>query len=136
MGKGNRTRNERAVNTLTTVTPRQASKKTMPTWVGTLIVVVVLALLVLFVTFIVLNSRGTFTRMRTVAETEHYEISVPMMQYMAMTAYYNQVSMYEQWGANIKIGGGEGGEEPLALLPRAIKDRPYGKHPYEKPRKT
>ena len=42
MGKGNRTRNERATETLATVTPRQASKKkSMPTWVGTLIVVAV-----------------------------------------------------------------------------------------------
>ena len=114
MGKGNRTRNERATETLATVTPRQASKKkSMPTWVGTLIVVAVLALLVLFVTFVVLNSRGTFNRMRTFAETENYEVTVPMMSYMVYTKYQSTVSMYDQYssqfGANIQIGGGEGG---------------------------
>lgn len=116
MGKGNRTRNERASETLATVVaPRQASKKkNMPTWVGTLIVVAVLALLVLFVTFVVLNSRGTFQRMRTFAETEHYEVSVPMMSYMVYTKYQSTVSIYDQYstqfGANIQIGGGEGGD--------------------------
>ena len=115
MGKGNRTRNERASETLVTVvTPRQTSKnKGMPTWVGTLIVVAVLALLVLFVTFVVLNSRGTFQRMRTFAETEHYEVTVPMMSYMVYTKYQSTISMYDQYstqfGANIQIGGGEGG---------------------------
>lgn len=114
MGKGNRTRNERATETLATVTPRQASKKKgMPTWVGTLIVVAVLALLVLFVGFVVLNARGTFQRMRTFAETENYEVTVPMMSYMVHSKYQSTVSMYDQYssqfGATIQIGGGEGG---------------------------
>ena len=115
MGKGNRTRNERATDTLASIAaPRRATKKQgMPTWVGTLIVVAVLALLVLFVTFVVLNSRGTFQRMRTFAETEHYEVSVPMMSYMVASKYQSTISMYDQYstqfGANIQIGGGEGG---------------------------
>ena len=115
MGKGNRTRNERAASTLATVTPRQASKKkSMPTWVGTLIVVVVLALLVLFVTFVVLNTRGTFLRMRTFAESEHYEVTVPMMSYMVYTEYQNRIALYDQYstqfGTTVAIGGGEGGD--------------------------
>ena len=115
MGKGNRTRNERATSTLASVTPRQASKKkSMPTWVGTLIVVAVLALLVLFVTFIVLNARGTFLRMRTFAESEHYEVTVPMMSYMVYTEYQNRVALYDQYstqfGTTVSIGGGEGGD--------------------------
>ena len=130
MGKGNRTRNERANETLATVVaPRQASKKKgMPTWMGTLIVVAVLALLVLFVTFVVLNSRGTFQRMRTFAETEHYEVTVPMMSYMVYTKYQSTVSMYDQYstqfGANIQIGGGEGGD---ALdKTKSLREQKYG----------
>ena len=96
MGKGNRARNERASATLATASARNTrnQKKPMPTWMGTAIVVAVLVVLVLFTTFCILNSRGTFLRMRTVMETENFEITVPMMSYMVHTEYQNRLSMY------------------------------------------
>ena len=113
MGKGNRTKNERASAALAQVTPRKTAKqKNMPTWVGTLIVVAVLVALVLVVTLCVLSSRGTFNRMRTIAETEHFEVSVPMMSYLISTEYQNVMSMYNQYtsgSGSISIGAGDGG---------------------------
>ena len=84
----------------------------MPTWVGTLIVVSVLVLLVLITTACVLNARGTFKRMRVVAESENYKITVPMMSYLISTEYQNTISMYSQYTSgtgSISIGAGDGG---------------------------
>ena len=120
MGKGNRTRNERAETVLTdknvgkkNIGKKKASKG-MPTWVGTLIVVAVLVLLIAVVAISVLNSRGTFKRMRIIAESQNFEVTVPMMSYLVYTEYQNRVAMYEeyseQYGTSIAIGGGEGGK--------------------------
>ena len=109
MGKGNRTRNERANDALATAAPRKAAKKGMPTWAGTLIVVAVLALVFIFVTLSVLSSRGVFVRNTVLVESENYEVTVPMMSYMIATEYESLVNMYSQWGSGISIGGGTGG---------------------------
>lgn len=124
MGKGNRTRNERASAVLEASKTSNKTKKTgkgMPTWVGTLLVVSVVVLLIAVAAVCVLNARGTFKRMRIIAETEHYEVTVPMMSYLVYTEYQNTVTMYDQYTSgtgSIKIGGGEGGnaldrEQPL-----------------------
>lgn len=112
MGKGNRTRNERAVSTLATATPRKAPKKNkgMPTWVGTVIVIAVLVLVATFVTLGILSSRGVFTRNTVLLESENYEITVPMMSYMITTEYESLVNMYSSIGSGITIGGGTGGD--------------------------
>lgn len=105
MGKGNRTRNDRATSALAAVAPRKtkANKKGMPSWAGTAIVIAVLVLLVAIVVFSALNARGTFLRMRVVAETENFEFTVPMMAYLVYNEYENLSSMYSG------IPGGEGG---------------------------
>ena len=105
MGKGNRTRNERAGATLATAGAQRTrnQKKPMPTWAGTAIVLGVLLVLVLFTTFCVLSSRGTFLRARTVMETENFEINGAMMSYMVHTEYQNRLSMYGS-----AIGGSTG----------------------------
>ena len=130
MGKGNRTRNDRASQTLATAAPRTAAKqkRPMPTWVGTLIVVAVLVLLIAVVALSVLNSRGTFLRMRTIAKSENYKVTVPMMSYMVYSEYQNRVALYEQYseqyGTTISIGGGTGGD---ALdTSTALRDQLYG----------
>ena len=112
MGKGNRTRNERATSALASAAPRKASKQKrgMPTWVGTLIVVLVLAAIVVFVTCSILSSRGVFVRNTVLVESENYKVTVPMMSYMVATEYESLVNMYAQIGSGIQIGGGTGGK--------------------------
>lgn len=115
MGKGNRKRNERAEATLNTATPNKASvrKKGMPTWVGTLIVLVVVGALVIFAVATALNSHGTFNRMRKVIESDNYEVTVPMMSYMVYTQYQNyvaQIQSYSSGSGTISIKGDATGE--------------------------
>ncbi len=127
MGKSNRIKNERAAETLAAPMKKRSVSKGMPTWVGTLIVVAVLVVLVLCVTLAVLNSRGTFKRMRVIAETENYKITVPMMSYMVYTEYQNLVSTYDQFsqqfGTTISIPGGTNGDTLDTSL--ALRDQVY-----------
>lgn len=128
MGKGNRTRNQRAAATLATANTRKPAKKQgMPTWVGTLIVLSVLLVLVIFVTVLALSTRGTFARMHTIMESDHYEISAPMMSYLMYSQYQQTVEQNKQYseqiGYNIAIGGGEHGD---ALdTTKSLRDQVY-----------
>lgn len=115
MGKGNRTRKERANQVLSAPVARKAQKKKreMPTWVGTLIVVAVLAAVLIFIGALALGRRGTFSRMQTFAESENYKISGTMMTYAVYAQRQNLISMYNQYGSSsssIKIGGGTNGD--------------------------
>ena len=127
MGKANRIKNEKAASMLAAPLKRPSAKKSMPTWVGTLIVVAVLVALILAVTLSVLSSRGTFMRMRVIAETENYEITVPMMSYMIYTEYQNLVSQYSnlssQIGTTLSIPGGKGGAALVQGSP--LRDQIY-----------
>jgi len=114
MGKGNRTRNERAESALVAASNNKPvkKKKGMPTWAGTAILVTVLAVLILISTLVALSASGVFGRMRKVAVSENYEITVPMMSYLVSTEYQNLISMYNQYTSgtgSISIGAGEGG---------------------------
>ena len=112
MGKSNRIKANKAAQTLATPKARK-TKKGLPTWAGTLIVVAVLVALVLIVTLSALNSRGTFSRMRVIAKSDNYEVTIPMMSYMVYTEYQNLVSTYEnfssQIGTQLSIPGGDNG---------------------------
>lgn len=94
-----------------------AKKREMPTWVGTLIVVAVLAVVVLFSVFCILNSRGVFLRSKTLYETDHFEITVPMMSYMVYTEYQNHLNSYQDSGYMQYISGkGGSGLQPSVPL--------------------
>lgn len=111
MGKGNRTKKQQAASVLADAGKRSAAKKReMPTWVGTLIVVTVLVAIALLATFGALNSRGVFLRNKVIYESEHFEITVPMMSYMVYTEYQEFVNTYQSSGymQYIKGTGGEG----------------------------
>lgn len=107
MGKSDRIKEENAVNTLAAPAKKKSAKAGMPTWVGTAILVSVLVLLVVVVTLSVLSSRGTFKRMHVIAESENFEVTVPMMSYLVYTEYQNLVSTYDnysqQFGTTISI---------------------------------
>lgn len=139
MGKGNRTRNQKASALAAPSLKAGKQKRNMPTWVGTLIVVSVLVVLVLFATFVFLNQRGTFLRMRTVAESENYEITVPMMSYLIYTQFEEVVSNHQQKleqykellgdsfsSAYFPIGGGTNGDNlDTSLGVQGLRDQIY-----------
>lgn len=113
MGKANRLKTEKAENTLTSSLHKKTEKKGMPTWLGTAIVIVVLAALLLTAVFFALNSAGTFNRLRVVMATDNFEVTVPMMSYMVYTEYQELVATYDnyssQFGITISIPAGKGG---------------------------
>ena len=128
MGKANRIKTQKAQDVLSTpMTKKKASKKAIPAWLGTTIVVVVLLAFVLTATFFALDKSGVFKRMRVVMATENFEINVPMMSYMVYTEYQNMVSLHdsysEQLGSTIPIPGGTGGS-PLDQS-KALRDQTY-----------
>ncbi|MBE6604981.1 MAG: hypothetical protein E7639_04680 [Ruminococcaceae bacterium] len=121
MGKGNRTKKQQATDLLSG-TKKRAAAKGMPTWVGTLIVVGVLVVALLACTFFALNSRGVFLRNKVIAETEHFEITVPMMSYLVYTEYQEWVNTYKDTGYMQYIKG-EGGSGLNTSLP--LRDQIY-----------
>ncbi|MBE6555925.1 MAG: hypothetical protein E7663_06875 [Ruminococcaceae bacterium] len=109
MGKGNRNKKQRAQGVLAApVGKGSAVKKQRPTWVGTVIVVTVLAILIVFAGACILNARGVFVRNKVVASTEHFEITVPMMSYLVYSECENFVSTYTEYGY-LQYFRGEGG---------------------------
>ncbi len=109
MGKGNRTKQQKAANVFSGTGKKTAGKKReMPTWVGTLIVVAVLAAVVLFSVFCILNSRGVFLRNKILYETDHFEITVPMMSYMVYSEYQNHLNTYQDTGYMQYVSGSGG----------------------------
>ncbi len=117
MSKANRIKNNKSASVLAAPVAKAADKKGMPTWVGTVIIVTVLALLVLAVTLTSLSSRGVFKRATIVAESEHYKVNANMMSYLVHTEYWNIVNTYANLSSQIysdgsqslAIPGGDGG---------------------------
>lgn len=132
MGKGNRTKNEKAASVLASSAKKKkrTSKGQMPTWVGTLILVSVLAVIIAFAVVSVLAQRGVFLRNKLIAETENFEITVPMASYMVYTEYQNFVNQYQEsgWMQYIKGTGGNGLNTSLPL-----REQIYSQPTAEKP---
>ena len=105
MGKANRIKNEKATNVLAAPVAKRAAKKGMPTWVGTVIVVAVLALLIAAVGFTALSSRGVFTRGVVIAESDNYKVNANMMSYMIHSEYWNLVNTYSSLSQQIYPNG-------------------------------
>ncbi len=129
MGKGNRTKKQQAANVLSGAGKKKAARKReMPTWVGTLIVVAVLTAVVLFSVFCILNSRGVFLRNKTLYETDHFEITVPMMSYMVYTEYQNHLNNYQDSGY-MQYVSGKGGSGVQTSVP--LREQYYSKETNE-----
>ena len=128
MGKANRIKADKAANALAAPVKKRNQKKNMPTWVGTALVIGVLVLVSLFAVFSVLRTRGTFMRMCTIAETENFEITVPMMSYMVYTEYQTMVQTYEQYseqfGTKISIPAADSTGTSLDTS-KALRDQIY-----------
>ena len=125
MGKGNRTKKQQAASVLGSAKKKNTAKKReMPTWVGTLIVVAVLAAVLLFSVFSMLNSRGVFLRNKVIMKSDHFEVTVPMMSYMVYTEYQEWVNNYQSTGYMQYIKG-EGGDGLSTSVP--LRDQNYSK---------
>lgn len=131
MGKANRIKNDKATSVLAAPAAKRAEKKSMPTWVGTVIVVAVLALLVLAVAFTALSTRGVFTRGVVIAESDNYKVNANMMSYMIHTEYWNMVNtyanlsqqIYPNGGGSLSIPAGKGGTALQQGVP--LRDQIY-----------
>lgn len=114
MGKGNREQNEKASELLATAksSKNAKSKKGLPVWAGTVILVAVLVALVLIATFSALNAKGVFLHGKTVASTEHYEVNASMMSYVIYSEYQNFVTQYSSstYGNILQYIRGTGGD--------------------------
>ena len=89
MGKGNRSRIERAMNETAFESKKVQAKKNKVSGAG--IFVMVAAILVVVALLIgaigVLNDSGWFARSKTVVETENYKVDGTMMNYFFMTQF-------------------------------------------------
>lgn len=111
MGKGNRTRKEKVTNVLAaSKSKKRGAKREMPTWVGTLILVLVLAMILGVAAFSILSNRGVFMRGIVVMSSENYEITLPMMSYLIYSERDSFVSQYQNSGYMqfIRGSGGDG----------------------------
>ncbi len=99
MGKGNRSRIERAMAEANGVSPKstKANKKKVS---GAGIFVAIAAILVVVALLVgaigVLNDSGWFARSQTVVETENYRVTGTMMNYFFMTQFNSYYEYYYQ----------------------------------------
>ncbi len=99
MGKGNRSRIERAMAEANGVSPKssKANKKKVS---GAGIFVAIAAILVVVALLVgaigVLNDSGWFARSQTAVETEHYRVTGTMMNYFFMTQFNSYYEYYYQ----------------------------------------
>lgn len=135
MGKGNREQNERASATLATAKSGKKTKKGLPVWAGTLILVTVLVALVLIAMFSALSAKGVFLHGKTVASTEHYEVNAAMMSYVIYSEYQNFVSQYSSssYGNILQYIRGTGGDS--LSTSKGLRSQYYSK-PTEKSPET
>ena len=98
MGKGNRSRIERAMNETAFESKKVQAKKNKVSGAG--IFVMVAAILVVVALLIgaigVLNDSGWFARSKTVVETENYKVDGTMMNYFFMTQFNSYYEYYYQ----------------------------------------
>ena len=93
MGKGNRTKLKKAQDKVNNPS-KYAVKKKAPKWVAPVITVCVVLLLAVAITLISLYDSGFFKRQKAVVESEHYQVTRTMMDYMLKDVYHNYYSTY------------------------------------------
>lgn len=96
MGKSNRIRSIRAAEGVKSPGVRNKSKG-MPSWMMTLITVVVAVALLFSVAGVFLSANGVFTRLTNVVVSENYKVNSNMMAYFYNTQYQNFQSNYSTY---------------------------------------
>lgn len=96
MGKSNRIRSIRAAESVKNIGVRNKSKG-MPSWLMTLITVVVAVALLFSVAGVFLSANGVFTRLTNVVVSENYKVNSNMLAYFYNTQYQNFQSNYSTY---------------------------------------
>ena len=91
MGKSNRIRANRAEREVMTLSEKK-QKKGMPSWLMTLIAVVLTLAILLSVVGLLLASNGVFNRWAKTLSTEHFKVNANMLSYYYYTEYQNFLS--------------------------------------------
>ncbi|MBQ9783556.1 MAG: hypothetical protein IJW44_03455 [Clostridia bacterium] len=92
MGKSNRIRVNRANERVQTIGVKK--KKEMPSWVVSLIAIVLTVAILAGVAVSLMSANGVFNRMTTTVSSEHYTVNANMMSYYFKLQYENFYSNY------------------------------------------
>lgn len=96
MGKSNRIKANKALKASKAPLTKKKGKG-MPSWLMTLITLVVTAAVLLTVAFGLLSANGVFNRMRVSLSSDHYKINTNMMSYYFYTQYQSFQTEYESY---------------------------------------
>jgi len=91
MGKSNRIRADRAKREVKSLDTKK-TKKGMPSWLMSLITIVLTLAILLSVVGLLLSSNGVFNRWAKVVSTEHFKVNANMMSYYFQTQYQSFLS--------------------------------------------
>lgn len=100
MGKGNRSRQDRAfeaVNTTTEATPKSTKFKT------TIATIVVAAVLVCCIVLSLVVNTGIILRTQTASKTNNYSVNGTIMSYLIYSQAQSMAAMYQQYGLNYGV---------------------------------
>lgn len=86
MGKSNRIRANR-VNAQNKAVRVNSKRKGMPSWLMTLLTIVITVAVLAAVAVSIMSANGVFNRMSTVISTDHYKVNANMMAYYFHTQY-------------------------------------------------
>lgn len=114
MGKSNRIRNQRVEEKYSSSLKGQ-KKKGMPSWLISLIAIVITAAVLLTVVMGMLSSSGIIMRMRTAVYSDNYKINGNMMTYLYRTQYINFYNTYSSYMSYFSLD-----------TSKSFKDQKYG----------
>lgn len=93
MGKGSRARAQRAEDKLSNP-QRYVQKKQAPKWIGTAVMILIIAVIVVSLVVNGLYDNGTFMRATTAVQTDNYTVSGTMLSYFFHSQYSSFVNNY------------------------------------------
>ena len=97
MGKSNRIRVNKATAPKKPTAAKQRNNKGMPSWLMTVLTIVIAAAILIGVALSLLSENGVFGRWNTIVKTDNYKVNANMMSYYFYTNYnefYSQYSSY------------------------------------------
>ncbi|MBQ3000087.1 MAG: hypothetical protein IJD64_06480 [Clostridia bacterium] len=114
MGKSNRIRADRAKREVRSLDTKK-TKKGMPSWMMTVITVVLTLAILLSVAGLLLASNGVFNRWARVLSTEHFKVNANMMSYYFHTQYQNFLNDQQSSLSYFSLD-----------TTKSLKDQPFG----------
>ncbi len=115
MGKSNRIKANKALKASKAPLTKKKSKG-MPSWLMTLITLVITAAVLLTVVFGLLSANGVFNRMRVSLSSDNYKINTNMMSYYFYTQYQSFQSEYESYLSYLSLD-----------TSKSLKEQEFGK---------